>query len=274
MQQRQKKSDVARIVFWASLVFVIFLVGGEFAKRGWQPYQMFEDGYKAAKALINQALRTRPFIVEKSRYDGDGVTRHDPARAYQGITLIQGWFAEGTELRLIDMEGNLVHRWQADFFSIWPKPAHIFPPGGIPVTRFNYDIQGMWLFPDGSVMLNFRHHCSAPGQCWANHTHLGRGVAVSNDGGDTFGSVLFDARLPDPTCQGSIVSFNGATYFCNSAGPGRSHLTIPCRWGGGGCRAEGRGGAGGRGAGRIISSGGSGVHARSLSLSLAVDRVQ
>ena len=24
--------------------------------------------------------------------------------------------------------------------------------------------------PNGSVMLNFRHKCSAPGQCWANHT--------------------------------------------------------------------------------------------------------
>ena len=38
--------------------------------------------------------------------------------------------------------------------------------------------------PNGSVMINFRHKCSAPGQCWKNHTHLGRGVAVSNDGGD------------------------------------------------------------------------------------------
>ena len=81
--------------------------------------------------------------------------------------------------------------------------------------------------PNGSVMLNFRHKCSAPGQCWANHTLLGRGVAVSNDGGDSFGPVSYDARLAAPICQGSIVSFDGATYFSNPASnTSRSHLTI------------------------------------------------
>jgi len=155
MQQRQKKPDVARIIFWTSLAFGIFLVGGEFAKRGWQPYQVFEDGYLAVKQLVKQAGQTRPWIVEKRRYDGDGTTRHDPARAYQGVTLMQGWFADGTELRLVDMEGNLVHLWQADFFSVWPDPAHVFPTSEIPATRFNYHIQGMWLLPDGSIVFNF-----------------------------------------------------------------------------------------------------------------------
>ena len=76
-------------------------------------------------------------------------------------------------------------------------------------------------------MINFRHKCSAPGHCWDNHTHLGRGVAVSIDEGDTFGAVSYDARLSDPICQGSIVSYGGATYFSNQASnSSRSHLTI------------------------------------------------
>ena len=55
----------------------------------------------------------------------------------------------------------------------------------------------------------------------------GRGVAVSNDGGDTFGPISFDSRLETPVCQGSIVSFGGATYFSNPASSsGRNHLTI------------------------------------------------
>lgn len=155
MQQRQKKLDPARIVFWISIALGIFLVGGEFAKRGWQPYRMFEKGYHDAKRLIRQARQTRPWIIEKRRHEGDGVTRHDAARAYPGITLMQGWFAEGPELRLVDMDGNLLHRWPANFFEIWPDPSHVFPPGDLPATRFNYHVQGMSLLPDASVVFNF-----------------------------------------------------------------------------------------------------------------------
>jgi hypothetical protein len=72
-----------------------------------------------------------------------------------------------------------------------------------------------------------RHKCSAPGQCTAAHTHLGRGVAISNDGGDTFGPISYDSRLLAPICQASIVSFGGATYFSNpSSDRGRNHLTV------------------------------------------------
>ena len=38
-----------------------------------------------------------------------------------------------------------------------------------------------------------------------------------DDGGETFGPASSDARLADPICQGSIVTFGGATYFSNSA---------------------------------------------------------
>ena len=104
----------------------------------------------------------------------------------------------------------------------WSTKTAVTQPAG-----WSPEESALTQLPNGSVMINFRHKCSAPGQCWKNHTHLGRGVAVSNDGGDTFGPVLFDARLPDPICQGSIVSFGGATYFSNQASnTSRSHLTI------------------------------------------------
>ena len=96
-----------------------------------------------------------------------------------------------------------------------------------PAAGWSPEESALTQLPNGSVMINFRHKCSAPGQCWPNHTHLGRGVAVSNDGGDTFGPISFDARLAAPICQGSLVSFGDATYFSNPASnSSRSHLTI------------------------------------------------
>ena len=89
------------------------------------------------------------------------------------------------------------------------------------------DESALTQLPNTSVLLNMRHKCAAPHQCESSHTHLGRGVAVSNDGGDTFGPISYDPRLLTPICQASIVSFGGATYFSNPASnSGRNHLTI------------------------------------------------
>ena len=72
--------------------------------------------------------------------------------------------------------------------------------------------------PNGSVLLNSRHTASPK---------EGRAVAVSNDGGDTFGPLGYDKTLISPVCQASIVSFDNATYFSNPASTkGRNHLTI------------------------------------------------
>jgi sialidase-1 len=74
--------------------------------------------------------------------------------------------------------------------------------------------------PNGSVLLSMRRSPQLP-------RTGGRSVAVSNDGGDTFGPISFDGPLGNPICQGSIVSFGGATYFSNPAlESSRSHLTI------------------------------------------------
>lgn len=89
------------------------------------------------------------------------------------------------------------------------------------------DESALTQLPNGSVLINMRHKCSAPGQCTSDHTHLGRGVAVSNDGGNTFGPISYDAQLTAPVCQASVVTFGGATYFSNPASnSSRSHITI------------------------------------------------
>jgi len=89
------------------------------------------------------------------------------------------------------------------------------------------DESALTQLPNGSVLINMRHKCSAPGQCTDGHTHLGRGVAVSNDGGDSFGPIAYDAQLTAPICQASIVTFDNATYFSNpNSNNSRSHITI------------------------------------------------
>lgn len=148
-----KRFDLARAAFWITIAFGIFITGGVFSSNNLQPYQIFEDGYIASRELIKQQLQSRHDMVEEIRYAGDGVIRYDKARAYFGLTLIQGEFPEGVEIRLLDMSGNIVRRWPARFYDIWPEPSHVMREL-IPATDHNYHTQGMWLLPDGAVVFS------------------------------------------------------------------------------------------------------------------------
>merc|ERR1740139_944046 len=85
-------------------------------------------------------------------------------------------------------------------------------------TFAEMDEAALTQLPNGSVLLNMRHRQSPS---------LGRAVAVSRDGGATFGPLSYDAALVSPVCQASVVSFDNATYFSNPASnTSRRHLSI------------------------------------------------
>ena len=155
MRNRWKRLDPEKLVFIVSAGFLVFLLGGLFATKRLQPYQMFEDGFKAARQLIEERTQTRPILLEELRYEGDGVTVHDAGAAYEGYTAMQGLFPEGIELRLVDMAGEVIHRWPADFDAVWPNPTHVFPDKNLPIDELHYHTHGMWVLPDGSAVFNF-----------------------------------------------------------------------------------------------------------------------
>lgn len=138
-----------------AFIFSIFLVGGLFGKNSWQPFKLLDEGYNNSMLMLRQLNQTHPWLLLKTKYTGDGVTIHQKQHVQPGVTLIQGWFPDGAETRLIDMDGKTIHRWPANFFEIWPNPDHVFPKSEIPVSRFHYNIQGGLLLPDGSIIFNF-----------------------------------------------------------------------------------------------------------------------
>ena len=150
----RRKIDPAKAVFAVAAVFLVFLAGGTFATMKWQPWQFIEDGARTAREFYLERTQSRPEILQPLRYEGRGVTVHEPG-ASPGLTAVQGRFAEGAELRLLDLDGKVVHRWQADFHALWPNPDHVFPLSNMPAGKFNYETHGMVFLPDGSVVFNF-----------------------------------------------------------------------------------------------------------------------
>ena len=61
---------------------------------------------------------------------------------------------------------------------------------------------------DGRVLANMRNsHLNKSCDC--------RAIAISNDGGSTFGEIAYDEELVSPVCMASIISANGRFFFSN-----------------------------------------------------------
>jgi len=105
-----------------------------------------------------EGVRAAPDIVS--------VTVNDPQRATPGYNFYTSGHA--TEAYLIDMDGNLVHRWSYDYDKLWPeldvpvdaagrgkwRRAHLLPNGdilviheGIGMIKLDRDSNLLWEYP-------------------------------------------------------------------------------------------------------------------------------
>ena len=77
--------------------------------------------------------------------------------------------------------------------------------------------------PDGSLILNMRRWKGAePEEPYRLET-------ISRDGGLTFSEPSYNRQLPDPRCQGSVLSVGNTLYFSNSSSlKGRTDLAVKC----------------------------------------------
>jgi len=151
---RKKKFDLALFSFKLVLVLLVFLAGGWFSAKHWQPFKFIDEAFNATVTVVEEQTQVRPAaLLEKLRNNNKGVIQHDEEQAYQGLTVLQGTLPGGPQLRLIDMQGREIHRWPVDFFSIWPDPVHIEEKYR-PKSVFNYHTQGMVVLPDASVIVN------------------------------------------------------------------------------------------------------------------------
>jgi len=142
------------MVFWMILFSIIFIAGGIFAINDLQPTKFFFDGFEHFMVFLQELIQVRPDFLQEKKYSGEGVVIKDDAHTFDGLTVLQGIFKEGVQLKLIDMDGSEIHHWDVDFFKIWPEPEHLYPERIIPKSHYNYHSQGMVVHRDGSVVVN------------------------------------------------------------------------------------------------------------------------
>lgn len=112
----------------ASAALLSFLGGAYVVQFKRWPYPLIWKLFVATHALEVQLLPAGPgrfghsFYTRVSTLD-TGVRRHDPERAYEGVTL----FTSGHSQRayLVAMDGEIVHEWHLPFSRVWSAPPHL-----------------------------------------------------------------------------------------------------------------------------------------------------
>ena len=100
-----------------------------------------------------QRLRSVGYVSGSQRApDASGVTMHDESRAWEGLNLVVSGHAP--EAYMMDMAGEVVHRWTCDVYKAWPDfdvEEHFGSPG----TNMHTFWHRAHLMPNGDLLAIF-----------------------------------------------------------------------------------------------------------------------
>ncbi len=143
----------AEFAFIASTLAVVFVAGMLIGDLRLFPYNRLQAAWYQLDDLSRywrHELMIRPDrSLEPAVYTADEY-RHEPARAWPGVTLVTGFLPEAIGIKLVAMDGTVMHQWPIRFSEIWPDAAHLDQPVG----AWYGEISGALLTPDGDVVFS------------------------------------------------------------------------------------------------------------------------
>lgn len=157
-RQESQGDWFALLVFRVSLVVLAFLVGA-FLAHTYQPLRegvagvllwMWKDPHHLFpprdRELNGQPLAHRP-----------GAQIFDREACADGVTLLTSYWSTGQEptagIHLVDLDGTLLHRWDANPAKVWPDSPHDDLMKGKFNTSTNY-VHGTYLFENGDLLFS------------------------------------------------------------------------------------------------------------------------
>src|SRR5262245_8295386 len=104
------RSVLPRVMFWFSCLMIVFCVGVYVGVKQVFPYSLLLDKAPTSVKAVVQEQKTvagiRPeHFLNKARYAGKGVTKNLPSETAPGLTLLQGFFDDNNEIRLVKGDG-------------------------------------------------------------------------------------------------------------------------------------------------------------------------
>lgn len=146
---------IAKYVFVGSLVIVglgsSFLYGVAAYWKDLPPVPILRTVLNELRsgALFESALSTH---LQPNRGQGDGVVTNQVAD--DSLVLMVGFFEGGTQARLVERDGTVVHQWSMDYFDHFPDPEQRYCDLN---SRLRVDTHGAVLTEAGELVFNYEY---------------------------------------------------------------------------------------------------------------------
>jgi hypothetical protein len=149
------------VVFVLACMCLAFLAGIFAAIFQVFPYPPIQQVVSQVAASMTQdSGKGDLHFLYRIRNADSGVTVLNAAKAQPGITLVTGmWNDDGEwhpEVRLLDLEGQVLHRWQIYPQKIWPESPHDDWVKGAHNQNTGY-VHGSVLLPNGDIIVNIEY---------------------------------------------------------------------------------------------------------------------
>lgn len=146
-----------QIYFFLVITGLLFTYGVVVGTYKIFPYEILE---KVAAVSIdwarypahNARLRPEKFLAAPRRGDSDSVIQ-DPEKIYPGVTFVTGFFDRSNGMKLLGMDGQVIHEWRVSYNEIWPVANHVREK----IHDWDIQIHGAILYPDGDIIFNFQY---------------------------------------------------------------------------------------------------------------------
>ena len=142
------------IFFILSSVFIVF--NGGYLAREFKlfPYQFYNEAAQGWTQLRAQQSEKLPWFYIRTNKQQDKVIKNI-SQTQPGLRLVTEIAAERSILaKIIDLNGNTLHKWEIDWFKIWSNPEHL-PKNLVPQAKPGTSIHGAVVMNNGDLVFNF-----------------------------------------------------------------------------------------------------------------------
>jgi hypothetical protein len=145
-----------RFSFYIASV-VICLVYGMAAQK----YQLFPSPQlhfmvSQARLVVGEISGNNDWYYVDAK-DRKLIAAYKPDAVQPGLTMITGLDKDHQlAIKVIDMQGEVVHQWNIDWYEIWPDASHI-PEHLVPKGKPGTHIHGSKLMDNGDIVFNFEN---------------------------------------------------------------------------------------------------------------------
>ena len=138
------------IVCVVAVAWLGFVAGSVATLSETTPARLISDVYRTGTTWWRKATAYNDPLQfdlwREARTDQEGVTKYDPTKAMNGLTLYTS--GHDQKARLIDMQGQVVREWGLPFSAIWDKSAAVKSPR----PDSHVYIEKTQLFPNGDLL--------------------------------------------------------------------------------------------------------------------------